>query len=111
MERPSPQPSGELSRPSISARENALEEQPDKKTITRKNQRLAYVLIAFRIATLALILAAALRVLVCPRPLSDAALSFLKWSLGSAAALLWTSIALQGKQKNPDEEASHFLAN
>jgi hypothetical protein len=64
----------------------------------------------FRIATLTISLIAALRVLVCPKPLSEIELKFLQWSLGISAVLLGLLTAMKRKlQKQLQADEDHDL--
>jgi hypothetical protein len=94
MEYSSPPHVGKDTDLSLPNQRNKPEPHRSSHTTITTNTRQANVLFVFRIATLAITLIAALRVLVCPKPLSEVELSFLKWTLGIAAVLLGVIAAI-----------------
>jgi len=105
MESPSPQDSCGLDH-SASNVQNKLDPHRSTPPSIAATKRQANVLFVFRIATLTISLIGALRVLVCPKPLSEVELNFLKWSLGISAVLLGLLTAMKRKlqkQLQPDE--------
>jgi hypothetical protein len=73
-------------------------QQPTK--FVRRNEGALYtrVLLILKVTTLAVILVAALRILVCPKNLSDTEMRFLWWALGTAVTVLGASTAASRKQ-------------
>lgn len=97
-----PKPTRDSNRDQVEHSQPIPHDQPDKQLAegahSTESTRYAKALSVLQVLTLTIILTAALRILVWPKPLSNEEMKFLWWALGTAATVLFASNALSRRQ-------------